>query len=51
MAEQPALQALRAEVQQLREELAAVRAWCEGLEDEQVLLWRGLAGAGSTSAS
>jgi hypothetical protein len=36
----PALvRALRDELQQLREELAAVRAWCEGLEDEQALLW------------
>jgi hypothetical protein len=38
----PALAALRREVQQLREELAAVRAWCEGLEEEQAVLWRQL---------
>jgi hypothetical protein len=38
----PALTALQREVQQLREELAAVRAWCEGLEDEQAVLWRQL---------
>jgi hypothetical protein len=36
----PALMALRREVQQLREQLAAVLAWCEGLEDEQAVLWR-----------
>jgi hypothetical protein len=36
----PALAALQREVQQLREEMAAVRAWCEGLEDEQAVLWR-----------
>jgi hypothetical protein len=33
-------QALRREIEELRAELAAVRAWCEGLEDEQALLWR-----------
>jgi hypothetical protein len=39
-AQPPALATLQREVQQLREELAAVRAWCEGLEDEQAVLWR-----------
>lgn len=33
-------QAWRREVEELRAELAAVRAWCEGLEDEQALLWQ-----------
>ena len=33
-------QALEAQIEELRAELAAVRAWCEGLEDEQALLWR-----------
>ena len=33
-------QAWRREVEELRAELAAVRAWCEGLEDEQALLWK-----------
>jgi hypothetical protein len=44
-AQPPALAALQREVQQLREELAAVRAWCEGLEDEQALLWRSRGGS------
>ena len=30
----------RRELEELRAELAAVRAWCEGLEDEQALLWQ-----------
>jgi hypothetical protein len=34
------VQDLRREIEELRAELAAVRAWCEGLEDEQALLWR-----------
>jgi len=34
------VQALRRDLEELRAELAAVRAWCEGLEDEQALLWR-----------
>jgi hypothetical protein len=29
------VQDLRREIEELRAELAAVRAWCEGLEDEQ----------------
>jgi hypothetical protein len=33
-------QTWRREVEELRAELAAVRARCEGLEDEQALLWQ-----------
>ena len=42
-------QALRREVEELRAELAAVRAWCEGLEDEQALLWQSQRVARATS--
>jgi hypothetical protein len=45
------VQALRRELDELRAELAAVRAWCEGLEDEQALLWRRSAGSGGDAAS
>jgi hypothetical protein len=44
------VRALREELQQLREELAAVRAWCEGLEDEQALLWLSRGGSGADPA-
>ena len=44
-------QALRREIEELRAELAAVRAWCEGLEDEQALLWRSQGVHGGDAAS
>jgi hypothetical protein len=44
-------EALRREIEELRAELAAVRAWCEGLEDEQALLWRSQGVHGGDAAS
>jgi hypothetical protein len=44
------VQDLRREIEELRAELAAVRAWCEGLEDEQALLWRNQGAPGGNAA-
>ena len=41
-----AIEALRREVEQLQRQLAATRAWCLGLEEEQMRLGAMLQGAG-----
>ena len=41
-----AIEALRREVEQLQRQLAATRAWCLGLEEEQVRLGAMLLAAG-----
>jgi hypothetical protein len=41
-----AIEALRREVEQLQRQLAATRAWCLGLEEEQTRLGAMLQGAG-----
>ena len=43
-----AIEALRREVEQLQRQLAATRAWCLGLEEEQVRLGAMLLAAGRT---
>jgi Ribonuclease G/E len=43
-----AIEALRREVEQLQRQLAATRAWCLGLEEEQMRLGAILLGAGRT---
>jgi hypothetical protein len=44
-----AIEALRREVEQLLRQLAATRAWCVGLEEEQVRLGAMLLAAGRTT--
>jgi hypothetical protein len=44
-----AIEALRREVEQLRRQLAATRAWCVGLEEEQMRLSAMLLAAGRTT--
>ena len=44
-----AIQTLRREVEQLQRQLAATRAWCLGLEEEQVRLGAMLLAAGRTT--
>ena len=44
-----AIEALRREVEQLQWQLAATRAWCVGLEEEQVRLGAMLLAAGRTT--
>jgi Ribonuclease G/E len=44
-----AIEALRREVEHLRRQLAATRAWCLGLEEEQVRLGAMLLAAGRTT--
>ena len=44
-----AIEALRREVDQLRRQLAATRAWCLGLEEEQTRLGAMLLAAGRTT--
>ena len=43
-----AIEALRREVEQLQRQLAATRAWCLGLEEEQTRLGALLQAAGRT---
>jgi hypothetical protein len=43
-----AIQTLRREVEQLQRQLAATRAWCLGLEEEQTRLGAMLQAAGRT---
>jgi Ribonuclease G/E len=43
-----AIEALRREVEKLQRQLAATRAWCLGLEEEQVRLGAMLLAAGRT---
>ncbi len=42
---------LRRELAACREALAATRAWCIGLEEEQVRLWAALRGASQSYGS
>ena len=44
-----AIEALRREVEQLQRQLAATRAWCLGLEEEQMRLGAMLLAAGRTT--
>ena len=44
-----AIEALRREVEQLQRQLAATRAWCIGLEEEQMRLGAMLLAAGRTT--
>jgi hypothetical protein len=44
-----AIEALRREVEQLQRQLAATRAWCLGLEEEQMRLGAILLAAGRTT--
>jgi hypothetical protein len=44
-----AIQTLRREVEQLQRQLAAIRAWCLGLEEEQTRLGAMLLAAGRTT--
>jgi hypothetical protein len=44
-----AIEALRREVEQLQRQLAATRAWCIGLEEEQTRLGAMLLAAGRTT--
>jgi hypothetical protein len=44
-----AINALRRDVEQLQRQLAATRAWCVGLEEEQVRLGAMLLAAGRTT--
>ena len=44
-----AIEALRREVEQLQRQLAATRAWCVGLEEEQMRLGAMLPAAGRTA--
>jgi hypothetical protein len=44
-----AIEALRREVEQLQRQLAATRAWCVGLEEEQMRLGAMLLAAGRTT--
>ena len=44
-----AIEALRWEVEQLQRQLAATRAWCLGLEEEQMRLGAMLVAAGRTT--
>ena len=44
-----AIEALRRDVEQLQRGLAATRAWCVGLEEEQVRLGAMLLAAGRTT--
>ena len=44
-----AIEALRREVEQLQRQLAATRAWCLGLEEEQMRLGAMLVAAGRTT--
>jgi hypothetical protein len=44
-----AIEALRREVEQLQRQLAATRAWCVGLEEEQSRLSARLLAAGRTT--
>ena len=44
-----AIETLRRDVEQLRRQLAATRAWCIGLEEEQMRLGAMLLAAGRTT--
>ena len=44
-----AIETLRREVEQLQRQLAATRAWCLGLEEEQIRLGAMLLAAGRTT--